>query len=84
MRFVSKTRPVWITAAAAVTLFGCAQWPPPAKLGNSVAHDRAVHIINPDPNWGTTPPDLDGERAALLMRRYSGQAVVQPEEVSTQ
>ena len=84
MRYVSRIRHLWFAVAAAVILSSCAQWPPPAKLGNSVAHNRAVHIINPDPHWGTAPPDLNGERASLLMRRYAGQAVLQPEEVTTQ
>jgi hypothetical protein len=84
MRDVSKTHHLWFAAAAAVILSSCAQWPPPAKLGNSAAHNSAVHIINPDPHWSTAPPDLDGERASLLMRRYAGQAVLQPEEVTTQ
>jgi hypothetical protein len=84
MRDVARRKHLWFAAAAAVILSGCTQYPPLAKLGNSVAHNQALHIVNPDPHWGTRPPDLDGQRAALLMRRYNGQAVVQPAEVSTQ
>ncbi|MCI0429145.1 MAG: hypothetical protein L0210_01190 [Rhodospirillales bacterium] len=84
MRYVAWRNHLWVAAAAAVILSGCTQYPRPAKLGNSVAHNRALHTVNPDPHWGTVPPGLDGQRAALLMRRYSGQAVIQPAEVSTQ
>ena len=84
MRNVAMRKHLWIAAAAAVIVSGCTQYPRPVTLGNSVAHNRALHIINPDPHWGTRPPDLDGQRAALLMRRYSGQAVIAPTAVSTQ
>jgi hypothetical protein len=79
---VDKQRPLFLWFAVAA-LSGCAQWPPPVKLGNAVTHNKAVHIVNPDPRWGTTPPDLDGQRGALLMRRYDQQEVIQPEEVDT-
>ena len=83
MRNVVKRKHLWIAAAAAVIVSGCTQYPRPVRLGNSVAHNQALHIVNPDPHWGTRPPDLDGQRALLLMRRYSGQAVLQPTAVST-
>jgi hypothetical protein len=85
MEGVAKRPELWLAAAMALILSGCNQppWPPVATLGNAVKHDMAVHVINPDPHWGPAPPALDGQRAGLLMRRYTGQAVIKPEEVIT-
>jgi hypothetical protein len=76
---------LWLAVPSLALLGACSQppWPPVVKLGNTVAHNQAVHIVNPDARWEPVPPDLDGQRAALLMRRYLGQAVVQPEQVVT-
>jgi hypothetical protein len=85
MQGIARKSGLWLAAGMALLLSGCNQppWPPVPTLGNAVKHDMAVHIINPDPHWGTAPPPLDGQRAVLIMRHYEGQAVVQPEAVST-
>jgi hypothetical protein len=69
-------------AGIMMLLGGCTQQPM-APLGNAVANDQAVEVINPDPHWQAVAPDLNGERAALAMRKYLGQQVIKPAEVST-
>jgi len=76
------TRTLLLLGAVPLLLAACAYKQPTIPLGNAVKHDQAVHIINPDPKWRPGAPDLHGERASLLMRRYMGQAVIQPEEIT--
>lgn len=72
-----------LLGAAALLLTACVYKQPTIPLGNAVKQNQAVQIINPTPKWRPGAPDLGGERAALLMRRYVGQTVIQPEQVIT-
>jgi hypothetical protein len=72
-----------LLGAVALLLTACVYKQPTIPLGNAVKQNQAVQIINPAPKWRPGAPDLSGDRAALLMRRYAGQAVVQPEQVMT-
>ncbi len=72
-----------LLGAVALLLMACVYKQPTIPLGNAVKQNQAVQIINPAPKWRPGAPDLNGERAALLMRRYVGQAVVQPQAVTT-
>ena len=83
MSDIASKKFLWLAAAAAILSACTPTYPPPITLGNSVLHNQAVHIVNPNPHWGTQPPDLDGQRAALLMHHYTGQTVIQPTAVTT-
>ena len=72
-----------LLGAAALLLTACVYKNPTIPLGNAVKQNQAVEIINPAPKWRPGPPDLNGDRAVLLMRRYAGQAVVKPEKITT-
>src|SRR5262245_62412722 len=53
-------------------------------VGNAVAHNRAVHTINPWPRYvGNDRINIDGRRIQLGMRRYQANKVIPPRGVST-
>ena len=53
-------------------------------VGNAVAHNRAVHTINPWPRYvGNDRINVDGRRIQLGMRRYQANKSIPPRGVST-
>lgn len=54
-----------------------------ANYGNALAQNKALHVINPEPNTTETPPDLDGRRDALVIERYERGQVIAPTKVET-
>ena len=53
-------------------------------FGNSVRHNMALQIINPEPaEAGLPAPDLDGARAAGAMERYKAGEVTPIEVITT-
>jgi len=53
-------------------------------LGNSVAHNRAVHTIDPWPRYvGNDKINIDGRRIQLGMRRYQANKSIPPRGFST-
>ncbi len=70
--------------AVLAVLGGCQPFYNPQVSGESVVHNRAVHVIEPDPAWLAGPPPLDGRRAALVMKRYETGEVIKPEKIDTQ
>src|SRR5262249_43077791 len=55
-----------------------------AGFGNSVAHNRAVHTINPWPPYvGNARIHVDGRRIHLGMRRYQANKSIPPRGLST-
>src|SRR5262245_31699412 len=53
-------------------------------VGNAVAHNRAVHTINPWPRYvGNDRINIDGRRIQLGMRRYQANKSIPPRGVST-
>jgi hypothetical protein len=54
------------------------------RFGNATRHNKAMHIINPEPLPATTPaPAMDGMRGMQAMERYETGTIKEPEEVST-
>ena len=73
-------------AGAAFAIAGCTV---PETLhpsfGNSVAQNKAAHIIDPVPADANLPaPDVNGVRAAGGIDRYMKGQVIAPEKISTQ
>jgi len=70
---------------AAVALAACQHdYPLRKDLGNSVEHNAAVQIIDPNPvtaNAGA--PDMNGRRAAVAMDNYESANVKQVEAEAT-
>ena len=55
-----------------------------AGFGNSVAHNRAVHTINPWPPYVANDRiNIDGRRIHLGMRRYQANKSLPPRGLST-
>ena len=53
-------------------------------VGNAVAHNRAVHTIDPWPRYvGNDRINIDGRRIQLGMRRYQVNKSIPPRGVST-
>src|SRR5215813_7524310 len=53
-------------------------------VGNAVAHNRAVHTIDPWPRYvGNDRINIDGRRIQLGMRRYQENKSIPPRGVST-
>jgi hypothetical protein len=53
-------------------------------VGNAVAHNRAVHTIDPWPRYvGNDRINIDGRRIQLGMRRYQANKSIPPRGVST-
>src|SRR5215472_18808840 len=53
-------------------------------VGNAMAHNRAVHTINPWPRYvGNDRINVDGRRIQLGMRRYQENKSIPPRGVST-
>ena len=53
-------------------------------FGNATRHNKAMHIINPEPLPATTPaPTLSGRRGMLAIERYESGEVKEPEEIDT-
>ena len=54
------------------------------RFGDATRHNKAMHIINPEPLPATTPaPTLSGRRGMLAIERYETGQIEEPEEVST-
>jgi hypothetical protein len=47
-------------------------------FGNSVKHNIAVQLVNPDPPEFTEPSGLDGRRAVEAYERYREDRVIRP------
>ncbi len=74
-----------IALVPAITLISCAT---PTNLspdlGNAVATNKAMHIINPGPaDAALEAPDMEGNRAALALERYIRGDTPELEELST-
>ena len=55
-----------------------------SDFGNATAQYKALHIIDPVPADANLPaPDMDGQRAAGVMGRYSQGQVTTPATVTT-
>jgi len=53
-------------------------------VGNAMAHNRAVHTIDPWPRYvGNDRINVDGRRIQLGMRRYQANKSIPPRGVST-
>jgi hypothetical protein len=53
-------------------------------VGNAVAHNKAVHTIDPWPRYvGNDRINIDGRRIQLGMRRYQANKSIPPRGVST-
>jgi hypothetical protein len=53
-------------------------------VGNAVAHNRAVHTIDPWPRYvGNDRINIDGRRIQLGMRRYQANKSIPPRGIST-
>jgi hypothetical protein len=54
------------------------------NFGNATRHNKAMHIINPEPLPATTPaPALSGRRGMLAIENYESGEVEEPEEIDT-
>ncbi len=52
-------------------------------FGNSMQHNAAVQIVNPEGEKVGVPPVMDGHRAASAIDRYEKGQVFKPEAVTT-
>ena len=90
---VSVARPI-VTGAALLVLLsaaGCESEifksrffvPPPyvaTPLGDAVAQNYAVHVVDPNPPVRQQPPNLNGRRAGVAINRYLRNRVIRPED----
>jgi hypothetical protein len=52
--------------------------------GDAVAHNNAVHTINPWPSWARNDRiNLEGNRAALAIKRYQENKSIPPQTLET-
>jgi len=75
MKLLNKTAFLGSFASLALVLSGCDAVQPKQHLtegfGNSVKHNMAVQIVNPEASASITePPGLDGNRANRAVTRY--------------
>ena len=57
--------------------------PPPhvmTPLGDAVAQNHAVLVVNPNPPAHLQPPNLNGRRAAIAIRRYQTNREITPKD----
>ncbi len=52
-------------------------------FGNSLQHNWAVQVVNPEGEKVGVPPVMDGHRAASAIDRYEKGTVYKPKEVLT-
>ncbi len=52
-------------------------------FGNTLQHDWAVQVVNPEGEKVGVPPVMDGHRAASAIDRYEKGQVHKPEAVTT-
>lgn len=74
------------TFAALFGLAACGRpdlGPGAASFGNAVKQNIAVQATNPDPQPVTTPPPMEGNRAAIAIGRYQADEVKPPRELRT-
>ncbi len=77
-----KTITIAITLLSLLALGACSTQKPLGRgFGNSVKHNMAVQIVNPQPS--TLSPLYDGEHAAQAIKRYHEGSVKEPEPVIT-
>ena len=68
-----KTKIILVPGALLLLLSACQNNERPINpdFGNSVLHNKAVHIINPrTPNPAAKAPGMSGPRAVGVMQRY--------------
>jgi hypothetical protein len=88
---VSVSRPIVAGAAMLVLLSaaGCESdffqsryfvGPPylPSSHGDAIAHNHAVHVVNPNPPAHQHPPNLNGLRAGVAIGRYQSNKAITP------
>jgi len=70
---------VW-SSALLLGLAGCYPEYQPENhgVGDSVVHNVAEQVVDPEPNETLAPPNLEGNRAAAAYTRYQADRVVQP------
>lgn len=70
---------VW-SAGLLLVLAGCyPEYQPEAHgVGDSIVHNVAEQVVNPEPNKTTLPTNLEGNRAAAAYTRYQSDRVIQP------
>lgn len=85
-----SSKRLWIVAAAAVALAACNTanthiGDEDPGLGEAVAYDKAVQIINPAPVYtaDSAKPGSNGDVGAAAVKRYRTDKVKPPEEVGT-
>ncbi len=77
-----KTITIAMTLLALLALGACGTQEPLGRgFGNSVRHNMAVQIVNPEPS--TVSPLYDGEHAAKAIKKYHEGSVTVPESVTT-
>ena len=78
------TRHRHVTSAGLLLLLGaCSQLPlqPPPTFGESVRHNMALQIVNPEPADLESPPS-NGARQALMLKRYETDKTELPRETT--
>ena len=50
----------------------------PVVYGDATAQNHTVHVVNPNPPARTQPPNLNGRRAAIAIRRYHTNREIAP------
>lgn len=70
---------IW-SSALLVGLAGCYPEYQPENhgMGDSVVHNVAEQVVNPEPNKTLAPTNLEGNRAAGAYIRYQSDRVIQP------
>jgi hypothetical protein len=52
--------------------------------GDAVAHNNAIHTINPWPSWARNDRiNMEGKRAALAIKRYQENKSIRPKTLET-
>jgi len=72
--------------AASILVAGCATTEAgyaPSDFGNSIAHNTAAQIVDPEAASLSEPLAMDGSRAAVGQGRYISDTVEPPREMRT-
>lgn len=70
---------IW-SSALILGLAGCypEYQPEDHGMGDSIVHNVAEQVVNPEPDKSIAPTNLEGNRAAASYSRYQSDRVIQP------
>ena len=74
---------IWAIVGSAALLLGLAGCYPEYQpedhgMGDSLVHNVAEQVVNPEPDKTIAPTNLEGNRAAAAYTRYQSDRVIQP------